>query len=108
MLNLCGGQERESFIAKKFKSKIRVKAGPGAGGCPRPAPAPAPAPVAVARGADRAAARPGGRSGSLWSRLVGRPAGGRPGRRHRPADIKLGPCKRDKGNYWCGMPVQDG
>ena len=68
------------FIAKKFKSKIRVKAGPGAGGCPRPAPAPAPAPVAVARGADRAAARPGGRSGSLWSRLVGRPAGGRPGR----------------------------
>ena len=69
-----------SFIAKKFKSKIRVKAGPGAGGCPRPAPAPAPAPVAVARGADRAAARPGGRSGSRWSRLVGRPAGGRPDR----------------------------
>ena len=77
MLNLCGGQELVSFIAKKFKSKIRVKAGPGAGGCPRPAPAPAPAPVAVARGADRAAARPGGRNESRWSRLV---AGGRPGR----------------------------
>ena len=96
-----------SFIAKKFKSKIRVKAGPGAGGCavtpPPPPPPPSPSPVErieLPHG-------PGGGVGHCghgWS--AGLPAAGPAG--HRPADIKLGPCKRDKGNYWCGMPVQDG
>ena len=51
--------------------------------------------------------------GEEWVTVVtvGRPACQRPAAGpagHRPADIKLGPCKRDKGNYWCGMPVQDG
>ena len=45
-----------------------------------------------------------GHCGHGWS--AGLPAAGPAG--HRPADIKLGPCKRDKGKYWCGMPVQDG
>ena len=63
---------------------------------PPPPPPPPPSPSPVER--IELPHGPGGRSG--WSRLVGRPAGSRPGRA-RPADIKLGPCKRDKGKYWC-------
>ena len=80
MLNLCGGEERESFIAKKFKSKIRVKAGPGAGGCAvtppaRPRPRPRPRRRRPWSGSSCHTAQ-----GEEWVVTVGRPACRQPAR----------------------------